>query len=444
MRLDPPLRRVSGDPTVPPTMENNPDSSWRAWSWVPSLYFCQGVPNFAVAGLSVVMFKNLQVSNADIALYTSWLYLPWVIKPLWSPFVDMFGSKRRWIFALQLLMGAGFGLVAFTLPGPDFFRWTLAILWLVAFSSATHDIAADGFYLLSLPPHQQAAFVGVRSTFFRLSNLAVQGGLVWLAGHLVGVTGGVKEAWVAIFCLLAGTLALAALYHAVLLPRPAADRPVRQAQSSGGDFLSAFSSFFAKKHIGAALFFLLTYRLAEAQALRLVQPFLLDARAAGGLGLGNEEVGFAYGGVGVASLLGGGLLGGWLISRHGLKRMLWPMVFVMHVPIGVFVALAATQPGNLAVISAALAVEQFGYGFGFTGYMVFMMLLAEGERKTAHYAICTGFMALGLMLPGMLAGRIQEALGYTTFFAWVCVATLPSFAAVSLLRIDPAFGRKAA
>jgi MFS transporter, PAT family, beta-lactamase induction signal transducer AmpG len=425
-------------------MESSPPSPWRAWSWVPTLYFCQGLPNVVMTSLSVVMFKNLQVSNADIALYTSLAYLPWVIKPLWSPLVEMFGRKRLWIAGLQLVISVAFGTIALTLPGPDFFRYALALLWVMAFSSATHDIAADGFYLLALPPHQQAAFVGVRSLCFRLSVLAGKGGLVWLSGWLLGITGSATEAWRSLFFLLAGVFLLASAYHWRLLPVLAADRGNPPVRSVAVDFVQVFGAFFAKPGIGIAVAFLLLYRLAEALALKLVEPFLLDPRTAGGLGLTNGQLGLSYGGVGVAALLAGGLLGGYLISRHGLRRMLWPMILVMHVPIAVFLLLAVLRPENLAVVSAALAVEQFGYGFGFTAYMVYMMLIADGAHKTAHYAICTGFMAMGIMLPGMAAGWIQEQVGYPAFFGLVCVATLPSFLVTAFLKVDPSFGRKVA
>ncbi|MEJ1973488.1 MAG: MFS transporter [Lacunisphaera sp.] len=413
------------------------------WRWVPSLYFAQGLPYVAVMTLAVVMYKNLGVSNDDIAFYTSWLYLPWVIKPLWSPVVDLFRTKRTWILALQLTVGAAFALVALTLPAPDFFRYSLAVLWLLAFSSATHDIAADGFYLLALPGHQQAAFVGVRSTCFRLAMIAGQGGLVYLAGCLEKSTGRIVHAWVLVFGLLATAFGAAAVYHLFALPKPASDRPAPRRGNYLGEFFRVFAAFFRKPGIGAALAFLLLYRVAEAQALKLVTPFLLDARDRGGLGLATQDVGIVYGTVGVVALLLGGLLGGWAISRAGLKRLLWPMIAAMNLPNLIFVFLAMTQPTSLWVVGAGLAIEQFGYGFGFAAYLLYMILVAEGENKTAHYAICTGFMALGMMLPGLKAGWIQEQLGYEKFFLWVMACTIPSFGAAALLKIDPAFGRKA-
>jgi MFS transporter, PAT family, beta-lactamase induction signal transducer AmpG len=389
------------------------------------------------------MYKNLQVSNTDIALYTSWLYLPWVIKPLWSPLVDLFRTRRFWIVGLQFVLGASLALVALTVPAPAFFRATLAVFWLLAFSSATHDIAADGFYLLALPPHRQAAFVGVRSTFYKLAMIAGQGGLVYLAGSLQKSLGDVVRAWSLIFWLLAIFFLLVGLYHWLALPVPADDRPAKRATRLLPDFLAVFAAFFRKKDIGIILGFLLLYRFAEAQLLKLVPPFLLDARKAGGLGLTTEQYGIVYGTVGVIALIFGGLLGGYVISRCGLKRMLWPMIFAMYVPNLAFILLALVQPDNLYVIGGALAVEQFGYGFGFTAYMLYMLMVAAGEHQTAHYAICTGFMALGMMLPGMVAGWLQDHLGYVNFFIWVCVATIPSFAATALIKVDPGFGKKA-
>lgn len=423
------------------------------WRWIPTLYFGQGLPYVAVMTLSVVLYKNLGIDNTTIALYTSWLYLPWVIKPLWGPLVDLLGTKRRWIVLLQFVIGASLAAIALALPASDAFRVTLALFWLMAFASATHDIAADGYYMLALPEKSQAAFVGVRSTCYRLASIAGQGGLVVLAGLATDRLGSPAQGWLVVFATMAAAFVLLGAWHAVALPRPPEDRPAPMPAGGAGAaaraFLSVFAAFFRQRDIVRILAFLLLYRFAEAQLLKLVPPFLLDARAAGGLGLRTQEVGIAYGTVGVAALTVGGLLGGWVIAVHGLKRTLWPLVVAMHLPNTVFVALAATQPEGLALISAAVALEQFGYGFGFTAYMVAMLMVAAGPdgnnpHKTAHYAMCTGFMALGMMLPGMWAGWLQAQLGYLSFFVWVCIATVPSFIAVGLLRIDPAFGRRTA
>ena len=449
---------------APPHPPSEPGRS--PWRWIPTLYFGQGLPYVAVMMLAVVMYKNLGVSNTDIALLTSWLYLPWVIKPLWGPLVDLLGRKRVWIVALQFTLGASLALVALVVPAPAFLQLSLALFWLMAFASATHDIAADGFYMLALPHHRQAAYVGVRSTFYRLAMIAGQGGLVMLAGWLqqvyAGEPGGVALAWRWVFLLLAGLFVLMALWHAAVLPRPQADQPAPRVLGSDallGDALAVFAAFFRQPGIARILAFLLLYRLGEAQLLKLVAPFVLDARAQGGLGLSTQALGLAYGTAGMIALTLGGLLGGWVISRLGLKRALWPLLAAMHLPNLVYVALAWAQPHSLWLVSAAIAVEQFGYGLGFTAYMVFMLMVAErpgmGEASylsgqprpanphaTAHYALCTGFMALGMMLPGMASGWLQSLWGYTGFFAWVCLATLPSLLAAALLRIPAGFGRR--
>ncbi len=412
------------------------------WAWIPTLYFAQGIPYVVVMTLSTVLYKNLGVSNTDIALYTSWLYLPWVIKPLWSPLVDLFRTKRFWIVSLQFLIGLAFALVALTLPGPKFFQLSLAVFWLMAFASATHDIAADGFYLLAMPAGQQAAFVGVRSTFYRLASLTAQGGLVYLAGMWTESTGSVTEAWTLVFGLLAVVFLIVGTCHFFSLPKPAADHATASGDNPIRDFFAVFADFLRKPGILTTLAFLLLYRLAESQALKLMSPFLLDKRDVGGLGLTTQQVGIVYGTVGIIALTLGGLVGGWIISRFGLKRMLWPMILAMHAPNVAFLLLALAQPSSLWIVGSALAVEQFGYGFGFTAYMVYMMLVADGPHKTAHYAICTGFMALGMMLPGMAAGWIQDHIGYVNFFIWVLVCTIPSFIVIARLKIDPAFGKK--
>lgn len=425
-------------------MERENSSAARAWSWIPTLYFTQGLPNVAVATLSVALYKSLGVSNAQIAFYTSWLYLPWVIKPLWSPLVELLGRKRVWIVVTQFLVGALFAGVALTIPGPAFFQATLAMFWLVAFSSATHDIAADGFYLLALPEHQRAAFVGVRSTFFRLAMIAGQGGLVYEVGRWIKSGAQPAQAWSWAFAGLAGLFVVVALYHQLVVPRPANDTAGRRTGNLLAASWAVFAAFFRKPRIGTALAFMLLYRLGEAQLVKLIQPFLLDAREKGGLGLSLDQVGLYYGTIGTAALLAGGLLGGWVVSRWGLRRLLWPMVCAIHVPNLAYVWLALARPDSLAAVGGAIAVEQFGYGFGFTAYMLYLMLFADGENKTAHYALCTGFMALGMMLPGMWAGWLQEQVGYVNFFGWVCLATVPSFGVTALLKIDDHYGKRRA
>lgn len=413
------------------------------WAWIPTLYVGQGLPYVAVMTLAVVLYKNLGLDNAAIALYTSGLYLPWVIKPLWSPLVEWLGTRRTWIVALQAAVALAFGAVALTLPLPAFLQASLAVFWLLAFASATHDIAADGYYLLALPQQQQAAFVGVRSLFYRVAMIGGQGGLVSAAGWWAERSGSVVQAWQGVFALLAALYAALALWHGWVLPRPAADRPGDRHQPLWAAFGSTFAAFFRRRDIVLVLAFLLLFRLGEAQLVKLVAPFLLDPRERGGLGLSTAQLGLVYGTVGIAALTVGGVLGGWVISRHGLARWLWPMVVAIHAPNGLFVALAALQPDSVALITLVVAAEQFGYGFGFAAYLMFMILVADGPSKTAHYALCTGFMALGMMLPGLVSGWLQQQLGYPMFFAWVCACTLPSVWLAARLRIPADFGRKA-
>ncbi len=610
------------------------------WFWVPTLYFAEGVPYVVVMTVSVIMYKRLGISNTEIALYTSWLYLPWVIKPLWSPIVDIFRTKRFWIVLLQLIVGAGLGGVALTIPLPDFFKYTLAFLWLLAFSSATHDIAADGFYMLGLSEHQQTWFVGIRSTFYRLAMITGQGLLIILAGYVesrsglpaVEVTisakpasqsvaaihpdsvlitpaagdlrmitvpaaleintslrrksevdsilalakawniqngfypeekksqqqagkpekpswwrrvivanletflkrhfgpaettvrptdavgnvaalffhlsnqpeagkeivvnfgresgdnsiglaegarfvfsernwnkpmmavvqldpklktassaffqaraGNIPLAWSITFFVLTGMFLLFFIYHRFILPYPATDAAALGGKSRSilNEFFMTFAAFFKKKNIGVILTFLLLYRFAEAQLVKLASPFLLDAREVGGMALTTGQVGFVYGTVGIIALTLGGLLGGFVAARNGLKYWLWWMVLAINLPDAVYVYLAYALPDNFWIINLCVAIEQLGYGFGFTAYMLYMIHISEGEHKTAHFAICTGFMALGMMLPGMFSGWLQDMIGYENFFVWVMLATIPGFMVTKFIPLDPAFGKKA-
>ncbi len=414
------------------------------WAWVPSLYVAEGIPYVMAMTVSVVLYKRLGISNTDIALYTSWLYLPWVIKPLWSPFVDLFRTKRYWILLMQLLIGASLALVAFAIPAGRFFQYTLAFFWLMAFSSATHDIAADGFYMLGLSEQHQAAFVGVRTTFYRIATIGTKGGLVIFAGYLEGSGHDIPTAWSITLFLAAAVFAALLLYHVFLLPYPSADRSARHnpSISFSGEFLHAFGLFFRKKGILLILAFFFFYRFAETQVVKILAPFLLDLRTKGGLGLNTSEVGIIYGTVGVVALLAGGLLGGYAISRKGLRYWIWIMACAMHLPNLAYVYLSQTLTDNFYLINLCVAVEQLGYGFGFTAYTMFMIMVSEGEYKTVHYAISTGIMALGMMLPAMFSGWLQEQLGYQNYFLWVVAATIPGFVVTGLVKIDPEFGKK--
>lgn len=606
------------------------------WAWIPTLYFAEGLPYVAVMTISVIMYKRMGISNTDIALYTSWLYLPWVIKPFWSPFVDLLKTKRWWITTMQVLIGAGFAGIAFTIPLPFFFQATLAFFWLLAFSSATHDIAADGFYMLALDSNNQAKFVGIRSTFYRVATIMGQGILIILAGfiesgtgsdpvkidievspqytqstliipeikdnalvvgddmHFVtsnsilqigteaidkdtlklftdkiatanfkngftledptkeedkedkdnlwtkhiskplgnwiknnfgehrettetdltgniavvgiklsqkpesdkekvlnttmnsgdksvsliegdrllfteknwdktaylifqidpklktttsaqykGLSGNIPFAWSITFFVLAGLFIFFSFYHRFSLPKPDSDKPNQLVTASSifNEFKETFISFFKKPQAGIAIFFMLTFRFSEAQALKLVNPFLLDPLDVGGLGLSTGEVGFVYGTIGIIGLTLGGIIGGFAAARGGLKKWIWPMTMCMLLTIATFVFLSFTQTQSLLLINICIFIEQFGYGFGFTAYMLYLMYYAEGEHKTSHYAFCTGFMALGMMIPGMFAGWLQELLGYNHFFIWVMICCIVPIIAVALLKIDSNYGK---
>jgi len=616
-----------------------PRTTRNPWAWIPTLYFGQGIPYVVVMTVAVIMYKRFGLSNTDIALYTSWLYLPWVIKPFWSPFVDILKTKRWWIVTMQLLIGAGLAGVAFTLPTPFYFQASLGFFWLLAFSSATHDIAADGFYMLALDDSQQSFFVGIRSTFYRLAMIVGQGLLIILAGTLEimsgsepvllnvsssptiqteikldelpemtpnndestfvvypenlvintnkisadslnvlkniaeetnfsngfvkksdeqkelekgdtkkswwsqnvaaplsnfikdnfgekreiaalddnlvgnaslvairlsespkegdeivlnttlsdgdksislisgerltfssnnwdkpayvlvqldpnlrtettatfkGISGNIPLAWSITFFVLAGLFVTLFVYHNFILPRPKTDhgKAANSPSDIAREFGRTFASFFTKKGIGLAIAFMLLYRLAEAMLVKLASPFLLDIREIGGMGLSTQEVGLVYGTVGVISLTLGGIIGGVVASQKGLKYWLWPMALSITLPNAAYLLLSYFQPESFLWINFAVGIEQFGYGFGFTAYMLYLIYFSQGEHKTAHYSICTGFMALGMMIPGMISGWLQDLMGYNHFFILIMIATIPTLLLVPFLKIDPEFGKK--
>ena len=432
------------------------------WAWVPTLYFAEGIPYVLVNTVSVIMFKKMGMSNGDVAMFTGLLYLPWVIKPVWSPFVDIIRTKRWWTVSMQLLMTAAMLLGALSLPSPDSgtiasgnapvspFMATLAVFWVTAFASATHDIAADGYYMLALDQNRQSFFVGIRSTFYRLATIFGQGVLVFIAGMLESSTGNIPLAWRLTMILCAVIFGAAALYHTFVLPRPAEDRPhlphgqgAESARAVFREFGRTFATFFAKKQIVLGIVFMLLYRLPEAFLVKMLNPFLLDPAEAGGLGLSTEQVGLVYGTVGVAALTAGGILGGMAASRWGLKKVLWPMALSLALPCSVFVYLSLALPENIWVISTCVALDQFGYGLGFTAYMLYLIMFSEGEFKTSHYSLCTAFMAMSMMIPGMFAGYLQEWLGYVDFFWMVMLCCLATVAVTACIRVDPEFGKKA-
>jgi len=430
----------------------------KPWFWIPLLNFASGLPYAVIISVSVIMYKNLGITNEDIGVYTSLLYLPWVIKPLWSPFIELNGTKRKWFLSMQLLISIAFLLVGFTIPLNGFFMMSLAIFWVAAFASASNDIASDGFYLLVLPKEQQSFFLGIRSTFYRLSLLAGNGLIVLFAGYLEHKYSDNTKAWSYTMIAVGLLMTFITVYNFFATPKTEinADQTNKDHHQN---FASVFVSFFKKKQIGLVLAFILVFRLGESQLLKMLSPFLLDKKELGGMALDTEAVGIIYGTLGILALTVGGILGGIAISKHGLTRWMFPMFLAMHLPILGFIGLAHFQPEELFHLHVNLyffeinsplnfytcitvVLEQFGYGFGFTGFMMFLIHVAEGESKTAHYALATGFMALGMMLPGMLSGYIQQFLGYQNFFIWVFLATIPGLILSRFLIFPKDFGKK--
>ena len=417
------------------------------WAWIPTLYFAEGLPYVVVMTLAVVMYMEMGMSDTEIALYTAWLGLPWVIKPLWSPFVDLFKTKRWWVLSMQLLLGAAFAGVAFTVNTGFWFQGTMFFFFLMAFSSATHDIAADGFYMIELDSHDQSWFVGIRNTFYRIAVIFGQGVLVWVADQLQNVFPDSKAfTWSLIFFALAAIFIAIWLYHTFIMPRPA-DRSnegqtVADVARGLKQMLLSFFTKVSAKQIIFVLLFLLLYRFPEAMLTKMASTFLLRPVEDGGLGLTKEAFGLAYGTVGLIGLLLGGIVGGMLASRDGLKRWLWPFVCAITLPDIVYVYLSYVQPDNLWLISSCLFIEQFGYGLGFTALTLYMLYYSQGEFKTSHYAICTGLTYLGLMLPGMVSGWIKDLVGYRDFFIIVMFLCVITFAVTAFIKIDPEFGKK--
>ena len=417
------------------------------WAWIPTLYFAEGLPNIIVTGLSVVMYMQMGLSDAEVGLYTGWLALPWVIKPLWSPFIDLLKTKRWWVLTMQALIGASLAGIAFSIPTAFWFQATMCLFFLIAFCSATHDISADGFYMIELDDHNQAKYVGLRNTFYRLAIIFVNGMLVSLAGILqVVFRGQIRFTWALIFYGLAGLFIGLWLYHSRFMPRPTEDvhtkRTLTEVTSELKKMFITFFQKFDRRGTLIVMLFLLFYRFPEALLNTMTKTFMLRNNYAGGLGLSPQEYGLANGTVGLIGLLLGGIIGGVLVSRDGMKRWLWPMVCAITLPDVVYIYLSYSLNSNLIVVSSCLFIEQFGYGLGFTVLTLYMLYYSQGKYKTSHYSICTGISYLGLMLPGMLSGYIKDMVGYRMFFIIVMVCCAITFAVTAFLKIDPDFGKK--
>lgn len=419
---------------------NNSKTKNEPWFWIPLLNFASGFPYVIIISVSVLMYKNLGISNEEIGLYTSLLYLPWVIKPLWSPFIDLHGTKRNWFLSMQLFISIAFLIVGFIIPTSHFFMLSLAIFWVAAFASASNDVASDGFYLLALTKDQQSFFLGIRSTFYRASMLTGNGLIILLAGYLEHKFGDNQKAWSYTMVFVGLVMTFLTIYNYFATPKT--ELPITARETEEKNFATVFASFFKKKQIGLILAFILLFRLGESQLLKMLTPFLVDKTDVGGLGLETEDVGIIYGTFGLIALTIGGILGGIAISKQGLGKWMLPMILTMHLPILGFVLLALFHPASVYYIYAVVILEQFGYGFGFAAFMMYLIYVAEGESKTSHYSIATGFMALGMMLPGMLSGYIQQYLGYGNFFIWVFLATIPGIILSRFLIFPEDFGKK--
>ena len=438
-------------------LTNMNSTNTNPWFWIPVLNFASGFPYVIIISVSVLMYKNLGISNEDIGLYTSLLYLPWVVKPLWSPFIDLHGTKRNWFLSMQLFISIAFLIVGFIIPTTNFFILSLAVFWVAAFASASNDVASDGFYMLALEKEQQSFFLGIRSTFYRVSMLTGNGLIILLAGYLEHRYGDNQKAWSYTMIFVGLVMTLLTVYNYFTTPK--SELPIFAGKTEEKNFATVFASFFKKKQIGLILAFILLFRLGESQLLKMLTPFLVDKTNVGGLGLETEDVGIIYGTFGLIALTVGGILGGIAISKHGLTKWFLPMILIMHLPIIGFILLAHFQPEYLLYIHfdlkyfvvdytlnayacVVVIIEQFGYGFGFAAFMMYLIYVADGESKTSHYSIATGFMALGMMLPGMLSGYIQEYLGYGNFFIWVFLATIPGIILSRFLIFPKDFGKK--
>lgn len=415
----------------------------KPYAWVPSLYMGEALPFSAVMLLSLVMFKEMGMTDSQITLYTGWLGTPWVIKPIWSPIVDNLKTKRWWIVSMQFLMGVTLAMVALTLPTAFWLKASLAVLMVIAFASATHDISADGFYIIALSDKDQELYVGVRNTFYRVGLVIGQGGLVLLVGYMQEGTFGawlqpMLSSWMAVFIIMAVLMVVLGVYHACVLPK--VERSVHERFDIGEqvrEFVKTLRVFVGKPHIVSALCFILLFRLPEGLLTKIVPLFLMRGADEGGLAMSDTDFGLIYGTLGVIGLLAGGLVGGWAVSRWGLKRCLWPLVMCITLPDVVYVYLSYCPTDNMWLVGSCVCVEQIGYGLGFAAYTLYLVTFSRGERSTAVFSICTAGQYLGgVMLPGMVSGLISENIGYQKFFLLIMLFCLVTFAVTAIVKID--------
>jgi Arabinose efflux permease len=402
--------------------------------WVPSAYFAMGLPFVAIAQASALMYKNMGISDAQIAFWTSLIMIPWTIKPLWSPVLEMYKTKKHFVVASQFITAITFALVALALPLNHFFTYTIAMLAIVAFSGATNDIATDGVYLNVLSPKQQAEYIGWQGAAYNVAKILTAGAFVYLAGQLEESVG-VVNAWVTVMLIFGAIMGSLGLYHLRMLPKGGENAAeVKSFKDGVNTLVDVIKTFFQKKHIYWYIAFIVLYRFAEGFAIKIAPLFFKADVAKGGLGLSTSQIGIIYGVFGAAAFVVGSILAGYFIARRGLKRALIYLCASFNIPFAVYAFLALTQPSNLYLIGSAVVLEYFGYGFGFVGLMLFMMQqVSPGKYKMAHYAFATGIMNLGFMIPSMISGILSDHLGYKVFFIWVLIATIPSFLAAAFV-----------
>ncbi|MBE9231391.1 MFS transporter [Cuspidothrix issatschenkoi LEGE 03284] len=418
-------------------MTNKP-TSVSPWVYIPTLYFAEGIPYMIINSVSVIFYKKLGVDNTQIAFWTSLISFPWILKMFWSPFVDIYSTKRKWLLTMQIIMFFCLSFLALSFYLPNFFFISLGILTIAAFVSATYDIATDGFYMLALHPEQQAVFVGIRSLFYRFAILFTTGFLVFLAGYLEESTNNIPLSWSIVIGIAAVIFAVLFAFHSFTLPTPEANNKNLETNPESNidkiPFVKIIVAYFKQPKIAIILAFILLYRFGEAMLIKVASLFLLDKPELGGLGLSTQEFGLVYGTFGVISLICGGILGGLLIAKYGLKKCLLPMALALNLPNVFYIYMAYAKPA-LKFVYPLVSLEQFGYGVGFTAFTVYLMYVSKGEHKTSHFAISTGLMALGLMIPGAISGQIQQSLGYTLFFVLVCLATIPGMLTIFFIPL---------
>ena len=416
-------------------------------SWVPTLYFAMGMPFVVLNMVCTLMFKGLDVSDAQIAFWTSIIMFPWTLKPLWSPLLEIYKTKKFFVIFTQIATGCIFGLVALALHLSNFFAVSIALLAIIAFSGATHDVAADGVYMASLSKDDQARYIGWQGAFYNIAKIAATGGLVYLAGMLIemytGDTTGLDAtaaaaakhqgtviAWTIIMAVIGVIMVLLGFYNAKFVPseakKDAAERPgFKETMVELGN---VFVDLFRKRHIVYYIFFIVLYRFAEGFVMKIVPLFLKADRANQGLGLSEKEIGLCYGTFGAAAFVIGSILAGYYVAHRGLQKSLFSLCCVFNLPFVAYTLLAIYQPESLVLIGGGIVLEYFGYGFGFVGLTLFMMQqIAPGKHQMAHYAFASGIMNLGVMLPGMLSGYVSDWLGYRHFFIFVLICTIPAF-----------------